>query len=514
MPKSSAGADDHPAVPRCLDFRELGGRAAVVLDVGGHTEPAELASGLARGAPRREACPVRQLERAIEVPPELARGHHGAARRRPREFSGPHQVPPAELDPVNAGLARRRLDQALGEVVRLDAPDSAEGGERRGVGEHAPDGRMAARDAIRAAERGREVVHHHPDVAARQIGAVAPVDARAHRRESAVAVEGQLAAQHVIARLVIGQERLRALGRPLDGSPQPPGGNQEQRVLRVHAPAGPEATAGVGHDDAQPLGPDPHHVDENGAHAVGRLASHPERPAGCARVVLRDGGARLHEHRGDPVVDDLHARDVRGAGERRLDVAGVALPLERHVARPIVPDAGRIHGERLLEADRRRPRLVVDADQRGRVVGLARRVGDDEHDRLSGVARRLPGEGKLVRIGGHRPIGASDVEGRRARVRGNRPGDFTLDVDRRQHQPDSRRGARRGRVDGPDARVRVGRAHHHRVELPGQRDVVGEARCAGQEARILLALPRRADPGVIVHVCRQPALSPATWFPG
>jgi hypothetical protein len=37
------------------------------------------------------------------------------------------------------------------------------------------------------------------------------------------------------------------------------------------------------------------------------------------------------------------------------------------------------------------------------------------------------------------------------------------------------------------------------VELPGQRDVVGEAGGAGEEWRILLALPGRADAGVVDH---------------
>jgi hypothetical protein len=130
---------------------------------------------------------------------------------------------------------------------------------------------------------------------------------------------------------------------------------------------------------------------------------------------------------------------------------------------------------------------------------LRERLGHDEGDGLAGIAHRLPGQGELLGLGGHRPVGAADVEGRRAREGGNRPGNVACEVGGRQDEPHPGRGARGRQVDGQDARMGVRGSHHDAVELAGQRDVVREARGAGQEPRILLALQRRADAGRVAH---------------
>ena len=52
---------------------------------------------------------------------------------------------------------------------------------------------------------------------------------------------------------------------------------------------------------------------------------------------------------------------------------------------------------------------------------------------------------------------------------------------------------RRRRVDRPDPRMGVRRAHEHRMGLAGQVDVVVEAALAAQQARVLEALDRLAD---------------------
>jgi len=50
-----------------------------------------------------------------------------------------------------------------------------------------------------------------------------------------------------------------------------------------------------------------------------------------------------------------------------------------------------------------------------------------------------------------------------------------------------------GRVDAHDARVRMLGAHHDRVRLSGEIDVVAVAAFAGEEPGILLANDRRSD---------------------
>src|SRR5262245_58609824 len=94
-------AHDQPAIPAGLDLGELGRRAAVVLHVHRDTEAAALATALARRAARREPAPVSELERAIEVRGEGARGHDGAARGGPGKRGRLDEVAPPQLDPVD-----------------------------------------------------------------------------------------------------------------------------------------------------------------------------------------------------------------------------------------------------------------------------------------------------------------------------------------------------------------------------------------------------------------------------
>ena len=223
-------------------------------------------------------------------------------------------------------------------------------------------------------------------------------------------------------------------------------------------------------------------MSKHGPQTVGRLAPGSERPPRRRRGVFGDGRPRLHEDGGDPVIDDVDARHVRGLRERRLDGPPVAaLPLERFVALVIVPDQGCLRGKRLVEFDRRQARLVVDPDQLRRILGFGERLGHDEHDGLAGIARPLPGQGELLSLGRHRPVGPANVEGRRARVRGNRPDDLTGDVGGRQDQPYAGRVAGGRDVNRPDARVGVRRSHDGRVELAGQGNVIREAGGTGQE---------------------------------
>src|SRR5271169_3110907 len=52
---------------------------------------------------------------------------------------------------------------------------------------------------------------------------------------------------------------------------------------------------------------------------------------------------------------------------------------------------------------------------------------------------------------------------------------------------------RRGLVDRDNARMRVRRAHHRRLRLPGKTEIVGEAALPGDEPRVLGARPRLPD---------------------
>jgi hypothetical protein len=48
-------------------------------------------------------------------------------------------------------------------------------------------------------------------------------------------------------------------------------------------------------------------------------------------------------------------------------------------------------------------------------------------------------------------------------------------------------------VDGNDTRVRVRRAHHRRVSLPGEAEIVGEAALPGDQPRVFVTRHGPAD---------------------
>ena len=64
-----------------------------------------------------------------------------------------------------------------------------------------------------------------------------------------------------------------------------------------------------------------------------------------------------------------------------------------------------------------------------------------------------------------------------------------------EHAEHARHRLGRGGVDADDARVRMRRAHHRRVGLAVDAEIVAEAALAGQQALVLLAADRMADGG-------------------
>src|SRR5206468_3881534 len=71
----------------------------------------------------------------------------------------------------------------------------------------------------------------------------------AQREEAPVGVERQLGLADVVARVLIGRDRLAPLALPLDGPPELARRPQHQLVLGVLPALGPEGAADVAHDD-------------------------------------------------------------------------------------------------------------------------------------------------------------------------------------------------------------------------------------------------------------------------
>jgi hypothetical protein len=131
----------------------------------------------------------------------------------------------------------------------------------------------------------------------------------AKREEGAVRVERQLGVHREVAALVVGEESLAPLARPLHGPADTPRRPGDQRELRVAAIAGPEVPPDVAG----------HHT--HGALRNAEGAGNPGlRPSQAARAGMNgvaaargipdaDRRARLHRHAGDtlhPRVEPHH----------------------------------------------------------------------------------------------------------------------------------------------------------------------------------------------------------------
>ena len=183
-----AYTDQHPAIWRGLGLGELGRDGAVVLYVERDSDPGEAPRGARRRPPGREAAPVGEPCRPLQVLGERARGQDRAPRRGPGQFGGAHQVAPPELEAVDPGVARGRVDQALHDVVGFDPADAAVGSQRGGVREHATQAEVAAGDAVGTTQRRSEVVEHGPNAAGHEVSSVAPVGVDPDRGEAAALI--------------------------------------------------------------------------------------------------------------------------------------------------------------------------------------------------------------------------------------------------------------------------------------------------------------------------------------
>ena len=181
------------------------------------------------------------------------------------------------------------------------------------------------------------------------------------------------------------------------------------------------------------------------------------------------------------VIDQLQLDDMVGRGKGAFGTGAVPeFPIEGEIVRNVImnqrlPDAGgscRTHGCR--------QRLVIDVDQFGGVLGLYRGFRDDEGDMVADMAHPILAEHRAKRVdaGAAVPVFHRDGAGQLVGAVGR---DVVLQDDG-QHA-----GCGFGSldVDALDARMGLGRAHHHAVSLTIEADVVGIPAASGDESLIL-----------------------------
>ncbi len=137
--------------------------------------------------------------------------------------------------------------------------------------------------------------------------------------------------------------------------------------LRIGRATRPEAAAHVRGDHADAVLRQAEHDGQEVAHAARLLGRRPDGQLVGRLVVAGDDGARLHWRGRDARVGDAQRDAVLGAGERGVDVAGLAHHAEADVVGEVRIDLQGVGGERGLDVGHGVQRLVVDLDQRRRV---------------------------------------------------------------------------------------------------------------------------------------------------
>ena len=217
----------------------------------------------------------------------------------------------------------------------------------------------------------------------------------------------------------------------------------------------------------------------------------PDRHAVARRLVLRDEPARLD--RMCPSRDAATApRDRRAAasGTRRPHRHTTRGGWRRYSTRDRAAPCARRQAPRLARIGDRGKNIVVDIDQRGRVlrdVAVARprqaRSGLADKRDLARAQRKGPQILRACRPArAGAPCGACAERGRK--------------IVQREHGMHAVERARRRDIDALDQRVRMRAAHEGDVQQIGKPDVVDIAALARQKRGIFEAPEARTDPAV------------------
>ena len=150
--------------------------------------------------------------------------------------------------------------------------------------------------------------------------------------------------------------------------------------------------------------------------------------------------------------------------------------------------------------------LVVDLDRFGGVHGPVLGVGDHHRDRLADVARLVGGQEHVRADEDGAAAGRVQLHvelGFRQRVVRNGGEFFRETIGAGEHREHAFHFLRARRVDVADARVRIRRAHHRRVGLPLEQEVVAELAAAGDQPLVLRPPDRFSDEAEVglVHRC-------------
>jgi hypothetical protein len=407
-----------------------------------------------------------------------------------------HEIAPAQRHAVEAKLIGGAVDHALDRVGHLGAAGAAIGVGRHGVGEHRARAQRRGRDRVGAGDERRALAERRE----RHATGADVADIRcAQPQESAVGTQRQVDRSDEIAPLIIGDKRLGAcrgvFDRPAEFARRP----QHQPELDIRAIACAEVAADVLRDHAQLRRRDAEHGGKLTLLPYRAATAGVERVAVSAGIIFCQSGARLDRHGGDAadmrfVMQYVIRARERAFGRRRIAESGV----DQHIVGRFIPQGRRVGLER--GGDLRHPGkfLIRDRHRLGRVERLRARFRHHHGDGFADVARLVGGQQRMRADEHAAAARARELQvgaGLRQRIVRNGLEAVGAHVLSRKYAEHARERAGARRVDRHDARVRMRRAYHRRVNLPVEGEVVAESPGAGDQAQVLLAPQRLADYG-------------------
>ena len=369
-----------------------------------------------------ESIPIGKRQRLVQQAFEIAAVVDLPGRRCVGDRFRRNEIPPSQIDRIDAELARRLVDQALRDVGRLLASGAAIGTDRRGVGQHQADLDVQQRNVIHQRKSVGRIAYGNMRAMARAIGADAVENGRLDGEKPAACVKRERGLDDGVARMIVGKEMLAARSRPLHRPSEQPRRMQHGNVFRIRLLLASECAADIG-------GPDPHllprHAEDvlaqHAVEEVRALAGGDQREAFVAGIVGADAAARLDRIGEHAVVDQLQPRHMRGPREGLLHGGAIAVtPGQRHVVRRLRPHRRGSFRDGTFDVRHRRQRLDLEADFLAGIERLRDRLRDDHDNRLADMPHPVLGQRGPWRVGGriHREPAKREIrDGSRPRRR-------------------------------------------------------------------------------------------------
>ena len=176
------------------------------LQIAADRDAAQLAALLAVALAACKALPISEFKRVSEYAREIAGIVGLVGSRGVWDFPRLDEIAAAQFEPIDAHFPRRRVDQALHEIVALGAAGAPIGADIGSISEHALGRNFDQRRAIDADHvfdgiDGRRQRRDRAEISAHIAGA-----GEADRQEVAVGIECKLGDLLVVAAMAVGEE--------------------------------------------------------------------------------------------------------------------------------------------------------------------------------------------------------------------------------------------------------------------------------------------------------------------